>query len=115
MLAGFTANGCSEKALELFSKMESTGLVPNKITFNSILNACSHGGLVEEGIRYFGRMSTVYGIKPDIAHYGCMVDLYCRAGFFGKAEEMIQTMPVEPDAAMLKALLGACRIHKKLE
>jgi pentatricopeptide repeat protein len=45
MVAGFTANGYSERVLELFTKMESTGLVPNKITFNSVLNACSHGGV----------------------------------------------------------------------
>ncbi|CAN6174670.1 unnamed protein product [Urochloa humidicola] len=115
MLAGFTANGCSARALELFMRMESKGLVPNKITFNSVLNACSHGGLVEEGTRYFQRMSTVYGIEPDIAHYGCMVDLFSRAGMFEKAEEIIQTMPMEPDASMLKALLGACRTYKNLE
>jgi pentatricopeptide repeat protein len=115
MLAGFTANGCSTRALELFTRMESKGLVPNKITFNSILNACSHGGLVDEGIRYFERMSRVYGIEPDIAHYGCMVDLFSRAGMFEKAEEIIQIMPMEPDASMLKALLGACRTHKNLE
>uniref|UniRef100_A0A0A9GP68 Pentatricopeptide repeat-containing protein n=1 Tax=Arundo donax TaxID=35708 RepID=A0A0A9GP68_ARUDO len=44
-----------------------------------------------------------------------MVDLFCRAGMFEKVEEMIQMMPMEPDAAMLKALLGACRTHKNLE
>ncbi|WVZ65288.1 hypothetical protein U9M48_014682 [Paspalum notatum var. saurae] len=84
MLAGFTANGCSDRALEVFTRMESTGLVPNKITFNSILNACSHGGLIEEGM-------------------------------FKKAEEIIQEMPMEPDASMLKTLLGACRTHRNLE
>ncbi|KAG0544112.1 hypothetical protein BDA96_02G246600 [Sorghum bicolor] len=115
MLAGFTANGCSGRALALFTRMETTGLMPNKITFNCILNACSHGGLVEEGMRCFQRMSRVYGIEPDIAHYGCMVDLFCRAGMFEKAEEIIQIMPMEPDASMLKALLGACRTHKNLE
>uniref|UniRef100_A0A804QBJ6 DYW domain-containing protein n=1 Tax=Zea mays TaxID=4577 RepID=A0A804QBJ6_MAIZE len=115
MLAGFTANGYSERALELFTRMESTRLMPNKITFNTVLNACSHGGLVEEGMKYFQRMSRFYGIEPDIAHYGCMVDLFCRAGMFEKAEEIIQTMPMEPDASMLKALLGACRTHKNLE
>jgi pentatricopeptide repeat protein len=47
-LVGFTANGHSERALHLLSKMESTGLVPNKITFNSVLNAW---------IQYFRRMS----------------------------------------------------------
>ncbi|XP_039797736.1 pentatricopeptide repeat-containing protein At1g05750, chloroplastic-like [Panicum virgatum] len=115
MLAGFTANGCSARALELFTRMESKGLVPNKITFNSVLNACSHGGLVDEGIRYFERMSRVYGIEPDIAHYGCMVDLFSRAGLFEKAAEIIQIMPMGPDASMLKALLGACRTHKNLQ
>jgi len=115
MLAGFTANGCSARALELFTRMESKGLVPNKITFNSVLNACSHGGLVDEGIRYFERMSRVYGIEPDIAHYGCMVDLFSRAGLFEKASEIIQIMPMEPDASMLKALVGACRTHKNLQ
>jgi len=60
-------------------------------------------------------MSRVYGIEPDIAHYGCMVDLFSRAGLFEKAEEIIQIMPMEPDASMLKALLGACRTHKNLE
>ncbi|KAF0913799.1 hypothetical protein E2562_024886 [Oryza meyeriana var. granulata] len=113
MLAGFTANG--EKALELFARMEITGLVPNKITFNTVLNACSHGGFVEEGIDCFERMTKVYGIEPDIAHYGCMVDLFCRAGLFDKAEKMIQMMPMKPDAAVWKALVGACRTHRNFE
>ncbi|KAG8049896.1 hypothetical protein GUJ93_ZPchr0009g560 [Zizania palustris] len=115
MLAGFTANGCSERALELFTRMESTGLVPNKITFNTMLNACSHGGFVEEGIWCFERMAKVYGIEADIAHYGCMVDLFCRAGLFEKAEKMIRMMPMEPDAAVWKALVGACRTHRNFE
>uniref|UniRef100_A0A0D9XES4 DYW domain-containing protein n=1 Tax=Leersia perrieri TaxID=77586 RepID=A0A0D9XES4_9ORYZ len=115
MLAGFTANGCSEKALELFARVEVTILVPNKITFNTVLNACSHGGFVEEGIGCFERMTKVYGIEPDIAHYGCMVDLFCRAGLFDKAEKMIQMMPMKPDAAVWKALLGACRTHRNFE
>lgn len=115
MLAGFTANGCSEKALELFARMEITGLVPNKITFNTVLNACSHGGFVEEGMGCFERMTKVYGIEPDIAHYGCMVDLFCRAGLFDKAEKMIQMMPMKPDAAVWKALVGACKTHRNFE
>ncbi|XP_051188230.1 pentatricopeptide repeat-containing protein At5g48910-like [Lolium perenne] len=115
MLAGFTTNGYSERALELFTRMESTGFVPNKITFNSVLNACSHGGFVEEGIACFERMTSSRGIAPDIAHYGCMVDLFCRAGMFEKAEEMIQMMPMEPDAAVWKALVGACRTYKNFE
>ncbi|KQJ90627.1 hypothetical protein BRADI_4g32927v3 [Brachypodium distachyon] len=96
MITGFTANGCSERALELFTRMESTGFVPNKITFNSVLNACSHGGFVEEGIGCFERMTNQYGL-------------------FEKAEVIMQMMPMEPDASVWKALVGACRTYKNFK
>ncbi|KAF8378523.1 hypothetical protein HHK36_029866 [Tetracentron sinense] len=115
MISGLAANGQSLKALKFFLKMELSGVWPNEITFSCVLNACSHGGLVEDGLRYFRKMKDVYGIEPDIAHYGCMVDLFGRAGLFDKAEEIIGKMPMKPDAVMLKALLGACRIHRNIE
>ncbi|XP_043715833.1 pentatricopeptide repeat-containing protein At5g48910-like [Telopea speciosissima] len=115
MITGLATNGQSQKALQLFSKMESLGVSPNAITFASVLNACSHGGLVEDGVRLFKRMSQTCGIEPDIGHYGCMVDLFGRAGLFDKIEEIIGAMPMKPDAVMWKALLGACRIHGNLE
>ncbi|XP_064954907.1 pentatricopeptide repeat-containing protein At5g48910-like [Musa acuminata AAA Group] len=115
MIGCFTANGCSLRAIDLFSKMEASGLMPNNITFTCVLNACSHGGLVDRGIRYFEKMSNVYGIEPDVGHYGCMVDLFSRAGLFEKAEEVIQRMPIEPDKVMWKAVVGACRVNKNYE
>ncbi|KAL5725666.1 hypothetical protein ACHQM5_008785 [Ranunculus cassubicifolius] len=115
MISGLASNGHSVKAIEYFLDMESEKVWPNAITFSGVLNACSHGGLVEDGSRYFNKMTDVYGVKPDIAHYGCMVDLFGRAGLIEQAEEMIRTMPMKPDAAMWKSLVGACRIHKNLE
>ncbi|KAG0465251.1 hypothetical protein HPP92_019415 [Vanilla planifolia] len=115
MLAGFTANGHGLKAINLFSTMESVGVVPNKISFTCVLNACSHGGLVEEGKEYFHKMTEFYGIQPDIGHYGCMVDLFSRAGLFDQAEEIIGKMPMVPDPVIWKQLLGACRIHRNFD
>ncbi|KAA8532831.1 hypothetical protein F0562_033052 [Nyssa sinensis] len=115
MIGGLATNGQSLKAIELFSKMELSNVRPNAITFSCILNACSHGGLVEEGWGYFNRMKIYYGIEPDIAHYGCLVDLLGRAGLFDKAKVIIDSMPIKADAVMWKALLGACRIHGNFE
>ncbi|OVA15413.1 Pentatricopeptide repeat [Macleaya cordata] len=115
MISGLAANGQSLKAIELFSQMESLGVKPNAITFSCVLNACSHGGFVEDGVKNFRKMSEIYKITPDIAHYGCMVDLFGRAGLLDKAEEIIRTMPMKPDKVMWKALLGACRIHRNFE
>ncbi|KAL6124664.1 hypothetical protein ACLB2K_077176 [Fragaria x ananassa] len=77
--------------------------------------ACSHGGLVAEGQKYFRDMSTVYMLRPQTEHYGCMVDLLGRAGLIDEAVEFVNTMPIEPDAFVWGALLGACRIHGKVE
>ncbi|ONK79380.1 uncharacterized protein A4U43_C01F5770 [Asparagus officinalis] len=115
MIAGFTANGLSSRAINLFHKMESLGVIPNFITFACVLNACSHGGLIKQGKDLFEKMKDVYNIEPDIGHYGCMVDLFSRAGLFDEAERTIDKMPVKPDAVMWKALVGACRIHHNFE
>ncbi|KAF6171354.1 hypothetical protein GIB67_009495 [Kingdonia uniflora] len=115
MIGGLAGNGQSVKAIEMFSKMETAGVLPDKITLSCVLNACSHGGLVDDGVRYFEKMVYSYRIEPDIGHYGCMVDLFGRAGLFDKAEEIIETMPMKPDAVMWRALLNACKIHKNLQ
>eukprot|EP01018_Ginkgo_biloba_P037445 Gb_29869 [translate_table: standard] len=111
MIAGYGIHGHGQDALALFSQMQQTGLRPNHITFICLLSACSHAGLVDEGLQYFDCMSQDYGITPRMKHYACMVDLLGRAGHLNKAQEFIQNMPLKPDVSVWGALLGACRIH----
>lgn len=110
MLAGLVAGGRATATLQLFSRMEATGgaATPDAVTFACVLSACSHGGLLRHGAAVFEKMAAVYGVEPDLGHYGCMVDMYCRAGELQRAEEMIGAMPMEPDAAMWKTVVGAC-------
>lgn len=115
MIGGFAMHGKSEEAIETFKQMEEEKVSPNKVTFVSLLNACSHGNMVEEGRRYFKLMESLYGIEPEIEHYGCLVDLLGRAGLLAEAEKIISSMPMTPDVAIWGALLGACRIHRDTE
>ncbi|PKA64866.1 Pentatricopeptide repeat-containing protein [Apostasia shenzhenica] len=115
MITGYAIHGYADKAIELFEKMKEDNIVPDKVTFVSLLAACSHGKLVEMGKLYFDSMTKTYGIEPEIEHYGCMVDLFSRAGLLQEAEEIISNMPMNPDVAIWGALLGACRIHKDIE
>ncbi|OWM69228.1 hypothetical protein CDL15_Pgr025415 [Punica granatum] len=66
----------------------------------------NHGNMVNEGRRYFRMMESAYGIKPEIEHYGCMVDLLGRAGLLDEAEDIISSLQITPDAAVWGALLG---------
>ncbi|ONK67609.1 uncharacterized protein A4U43_C05F1860 [Asparagus officinalis] len=110
-IMGLAMNGLVNEAFEKFSEMEKFGVVPNEITFVGVLGACRHVGLVNEGRRYFNSMMHVYNIEPNIEHYGCMVDLFGRAGLLKEAEELIESMPMAPDVATWGALLGACKKH----
>lgn len=111
MIGGLAVNGRGKDALHLFSQMELHGVRPNHVTFVGVLNACSHSRLVDDGVTYFNYMTSTYGLKPNIQHYCCMVDLYGRAGLLDKAKAVIESMPMEPNPAVWGALLNACRIH----
>ncbi|CAM6129945.1 unnamed protein product [Calypogeia fissa] len=115
MISGLAEHGCGHQALELFRKMNADGVKPNATSFVAVLTACCHAGLLDEGRRLFSAMTEDYGIKPDIVHHNCMVDLLGRAGHLEEAELFIREMPVEPDAITWGTLLGACRVHGNVE
>eukprot|EP00253_Pinus_taeda_P025313 PITA_25313 len=115
IIGGYAMHGYGEDALKLFYRMQQVGMKPDHITFVSLLSACSHAGLVDEGWQYFDRMSQDYHIMPRVKHYACMVDLLGRAGLIDEAQNLINEMPLEPDADVWGALLGACRIHGNIE
>jgi pentatricopeptide repeat protein len=115
MIAAYGMNGHGEGAVTLFSQMQQAGLMPDHVTFISVLSACSHSGLVDEGRQYFDCMSQDYYITPRMEHYVCMVDLLGRAGFLNEAHNFIKNMPLEPGIGVWGALLFACRIHCNIE
>eukprot|EP01018_Ginkgo_biloba_P015187 Gb_08065 [translate_table: standard] len=115
IIAGYGMHGQGEDALTLFYQMEQAGIKPDLITFTAVLSACSHAGLVHEGMHYFDRMTAYYCITPSMEHYGCMVDLLGRAGRLSEAHDLIKNMPLKPIAGVWGALLGACRIYRNIE
>ncbi|KAF3784157.1 Pentatricopeptide repeat-containing protein [Nymphaea thermarum] len=115
MISAFAAHGLAEKALEQFNDMQQKGVKPNDVTFLSVLNACSHGGLLEEGRLFFASMVYGHGIAPGMKHYSCMIDLLGRAGLLEEAEKLILDMPMKANAVVWRTLLGACNVHGNVE
>ncbi|KAL3348792.1 hypothetical protein AABB24_022117 [Solanum stoloniferum] len=111
LINGLAINGSAKEALEVFEKMKSKGYEPNEITMLGVLSACNHGGLVEEGKKWFVEMEK-YGLTPQIEHYGCLVDLLGRSGCLEDAENLIETMPYEANGIILSSFLFACGYAK---
>lgn len=115
MIAAYGMHGRGEDALCIFYQMLESGERPTKVTFISVLSACSHSGLITEGWDLFHSMAHDYNITPEVVHYACMVDLLGRAGSLDEASNLIHSMPVEPDASLWRALLAACRVFSNIK
>ncbi|CAL8167246.1 unnamed protein product [Prunus armeniaca] len=70
------------------------------VTFTTVLTACSHGGLTGKRREYFEILGSIGSGQGGTGGGGRGVGL---------------GMTVEPDEALWGALLGACRIHGKVE
>ncbi|CAO1942314.1 unnamed protein product [Urochloa humidicola] len=112
MISAYGFHGHGKLAVDLFKQMMAGGVEPNEITFLTLLYACSHSGLKDEGMECFEFMTKTYGLQPSVKHYTCIVDLLGRSGRLNEAEALILSMPVRPDGVIWKTLLSACKIQK---
>ncbi|KAI3819613.1 hypothetical protein L1987_13454 [Smallanthus sonchifolius] len=89
--------GSFQEAQEAFHEMVNTGLKPDHVTFVSLLSSCSHGGLVDRGLKYYSLMNTKFGVDVGIEHCVCIIDLLGRSGRLLEAENFIRKMPIPPN------------------
>ncbi|KAF5206888.1 Pentatricopeptide repeat [Thalictrum thalictroides] len=114
LITSYSIHGHGHLAVSLYRRMKEESITPNQSTFVSLLSACSHSGLVEDGLDLFHTMHREHGILPNTKHYACLVDLLSRAGQLEEAEAFIEQMPFEPDSAVFEALLSGCQMHKNI-
>ncbi|KAL1361003.1 hypothetical protein HN51_006380 [Arachis hypogaea] len=115
LISIYGIHGFGKKAIQIFENMIHQGVTPSYISFITVLGACSHAGLVEEGKMLFESMHRKYRIHPGMEHYACMVDLLGRANRLDEAIKVIEDMRLEPGPTVWGSLLGACRIHCNVE
>ncbi|KAJ4953377.1 hypothetical protein NE237_030209 [Protea cynaroides] len=115
LVVGLAMHGEAELALEYFSRMKEAGIRPDGVSFLGVLVGCSHAGLVNEAWRLFDEMESVYMVRRELKHYGCMSDLLGRAGLIEEALQMIEAMPMEGDLFVWGGLLGGCRLYGNVE
>lgn len=115
LISGYGQHGRVVEVLELFHQMIEDGFLPNHVTFLVVLSACSHGGLVDEGRKYFSSMRRDYGIRPRREHYAAVVNMLGRAGRLDEAYDFVRKSPCEEHSVIWGALLGASRIHGDVE
>ncbi|KAL9235412.1 hypothetical protein vseg_010171 [Gypsophila vaccaria] len=115
MMSGYGMHGEFDEVFELFDRLLDLGVELDGVVFTTVLTACSHGGRVEAGRAYFRMMTDVFKLSPSLEHYTCMVDMLGRSGRIAEAKAVVEKMDIEPDEALWRALLGACKFHRQSE
>ncbi|CAL1404835.1 unnamed protein product [Linum trigynum] len=114
LMCGFASNGLIDDALSTFDEMRLAGVAPDKVSFLSVLFACQQGGLVDRSREYFDSFREQHAIEPRLEHYSCLIDTMSKARRLEEAVEVLETMPLKPDASIYRNLLAACRVHKNM-
>ncbi|KAM7255487.1 hypothetical protein ACFE04_026189 [Oxalis oulophora] len=115
IIAGYGCHGEGNIALKLYSDFLHTENKPNHVIFLSVLSACSHNGLVDEGLTIFESMKKDFGIQPRLEHHACIVDLLCRAGRVNEAFMFYKENFPEPSLDVLGILLDGFRTSDNKE
>ncbi|CAN1808473.1 Pentatricopeptide repeat-containing protein At5g46460, mitochondrial [Linum perenne] len=115
IIVGSAQHGNGFSALMFFTQMLRAGFEPDEFTFTGLLSACSHSGMLQKGRRFFEYITRYKSASLKLQHYTCMVDILGRSGNLNEAENLIETMPVEPNTTVWLSLLSACRVHSNID
>lgn len=115
MIGGYAMHGMGEEAIGMFYHMIESGLRPDSVILTTVLSACSHAGLVDEGLKIFDSIEQMHHMKPSMEQYVCLVDLLARGGRIKDAYSVATKMPLKANANIWGALLGACKIHNEID
>uniref|UniRef100_A0A0E0HEK2 DYW domain-containing protein n=1 Tax=Oryza nivara TaxID=4536 RepID=A0A0E0HEK2_ORYNI len=123
LISGLVKTGESVGAVELFVEMRRDDIrIDDAFVLSIVIGGAGQAvawfrneAWVPKGRQLFESMKNEYGITPGLQHYTCYLDLLSRSGHLLEAEELMTTMPYEPDEATWGALLSACKKYKDAE
>ncbi|KAH7281718.1 hypothetical protein KP509_36G060100 [Ceratopteris richardii] len=110
MINGCAQHGVGERALHLLESMIDDGLEPDASTLTSVITACSHSGLADEGLSTIVMLQCLEKILT-LDHLSCLIDAVGRMGRTAESWLLVVGMPFQPNHASHLGLLNACKHH----
>ncbi|MCO5583756.1 hypothetical protein L7F22_037670 [Adiantum nelumboides] len=89
-VAGHAGDGNFVTSLHMFEHLQYAGIELDEMLFTDVLSACSHVGLVIDGLWYFECLRIHHGKSPHWKHCGIMLDLLGHAGNFKEIDTFMK-------------------------
>ncbi|EPS63930.1 hypothetical protein M569_10852, partial [Genlisea aurea] len=106
LIHAYGLHGRGESAADAFRRMSRSGIRPTRATFARLITACSHAGLVDEGMRHYDAMAGDHGLRPSTEHHVAVAHMLGRSGRLREAREFVEG--VGGGGAVWGALLSCC-------
>ena len=110
LISGYAKQGQGNEALHCFDMMVRDGILPNSVTFLSILKACGSIGSLEKGEEMHGHVIKEGLLGKDILLGSAVVDMYTKCGAMSKAQEVFDQLPIQ-DVVCWNALISGYAQH----
>jgi len=103
MVTGYAQGGDSDKALKLFNKMHSSGVLPSEFTLVGVINACSDLCAVVEGKQMHG-FAFKLGFGLQLYVLSALVDMYAKCGSLADARKGFECVQ-QPDVVLWTSII----------
>ncbi|KAH7438510.1 hypothetical protein KP509_04G018200 [Ceratopteris richardii] len=115
MITAYAQHSDYRMAFQYLNMMQRSGLEPDSVTFLCILSACSHSGLVQEGLQHLKAMRDTHHLLPNLEHFNSVVDLLGSSNLLDEARDLLETLPVGANIVGWISLLSSCKKHVNLD
>ncbi|CAK8544825.1 unnamed protein product [Lathyrus sativus] len=112
MICGFSQNGISLEALNLFDEMYENCLEINEVTFLSAIQACSNLGYLDKG-KWVHHKIIVTGNQNDVYINTSLVDMYAKCGDLQTARRVFDSI-LEKSVVSWSTMIAAHGIHGQI-
>ncbi|KAI5072916.1 hypothetical protein GOP47_0013022 [Adiantum capillus-veneris] len=106
LITGYVEHGHGDKAVECYEKMQGAGIAPNSVTYICAMKAFTSIGAPSKGLEIHGELERLGLLEQDCAFGNTLVDMYAQGGWFLKAKEVFDKLPVRDIVAWNALIAG---------
>ncbi|CAF1040975.1 unnamed protein product [Rotaria magnacalcarata] len=104
LMKGYNLNGESWKCFKIFEEMNQKGIIPDEITWNILIGACSNSGMLHHCQYIMDRIPL--NIQNNIQIQNSLIDMWGKCGSVEKAKNIFNLV-VDRDTITYTAMINA--------